>query len=558
MRRFLLVPAVLVMKTILLAQSSVPSDNKASEGLAPTLCIVSGRVVAAAEGSPLKSARVALIPEHPRSHGQIYATSSDVDGHFILKDIPPGRYRFFASHNGFVEQHYKAGNNDTGPLLSLRAGEKVSDALFRMTVAAVITGRVSNEDGDPMSRVQIVALRQPNDEEIDDETPSSSRNRQMQAVSSTETDDRGQYRIFGLNPGEYYISAEASFQGASGNVASEDSWPLEALGSEYAPVYYPGVTQVSQAQTIPIKTGEEVHADILMQRVKTVEVAGHIIGANGPAVDTLVRLDPLEGSDSGFQRMDTTDEKGGFRLKNIPAGSFFITVFKRDEGSGVYETGARQKVDVSGDNIDSLTISLGGGTTIQGRVKVDGPSSVVLGRISLSLIPVDEDGQTGGHTEVKKDGGFEIKSVHDGNYTVSVEGLEHDAYVKSVRCGPDDVLEKGLQVEGNSHGKIEVIISSDSAKLEGSVRDDDGVVIGAQVRVAPDPATPYNRFRLYRTITDQLGHFSLTGLAPGKYRVSARLPASSGSSSDKSEPQPVTLSENDHQSIQLKLVKPQQ
>jgi carboxypeptidase family protein len=160
--------------------------------------------------------------------------------------------------------------------------------------------------------------------------------------------------------------------------------------------------------------------------------------------------------------------------------------------------------------------------------------------------------------EVKKDRTFEMTSVQDSNYAVSVWGLEHDAYVKSVQCGPDDVLEKGLQVEGNSPGKIEVIISSNSAGLEGSVSDDDGVVIRVQVRVAPEPATPYNRFRRNRTITDQLGNFSLTGLAPGKYRVSARLPASSETSSYKSEPQTVALSENDHQTLQLKLVKPQQ
>ena len=184
---------------------SASSDKKASEDLASAPCMVTGRVVAAAEGSPLKSARVALIPEHSRSHNQIYAATSDVDGRFIIKDIPPGRYRFFANHIGFVEQQYKAGNNDTGPLVSLRAGEKVSDALFRMTAAAVITGRVSNEDGDAMPRVQIVALRRPNEEETEDEPPLPSRKMQMQAVSSAQSDDRGQYRIFGLKPAEYYI-----------------------------------------------------------------------------------------------------------------------------------------------------------------------------------------------------------------------------------------------------------------------------------------------------------------------------------------------------------------
>ena len=80
----------------------------------------------------------------------------------------------------------------------------------------------------------------------------------------------------------------------------------------------------------------------------------------------------MEGNYSGFDRQDTTDEKGSFRLRNTPEGSYFITVYKRGDGSPTYESRARQKIEVSGDNIDSLTISLGDAATIQGRVKVDG------------------------------------------------------------------------------------------------------------------------------------------------------------------------------------------
>ena len=75
MRRFLLIAAVLGLAVALLAQSSAPSDSKPPEDPAPDLCTVMGRVVAAADGNPLKSARVALIPEHNRSHHEeIYST----------------------------------------------------------------------------------------------------------------------------------------------------------------------------------------------------------------------------------------------------------------------------------------------------------------------------------------------------------------------------------------------------------------------------------------------------------------------------------------------------
>ncbi len=557
MRRFLVVPGIVCAVAALFAQSPVPSNSPPSEDPASAPCVVAGRVVTAMEGNPLKSARVALTPEHSRSHTQIYAATTDNDGRFTIKDIPPGRYTFLASHSGFVTQHYKAAAGESGPIFTLNAGEKVSDALFRMTASAVITGRVNNEDGDPMQRVEVAALRRPSEEEMEDEDARPRKTR-MHRVASAETDDRGQYRIFGLKPGEYYLRAEDTFRPQGGMVVDDSYWLNRSLGSEYASVYYPGATQVSQAQVIPVKAGEEVQADIAMHRVKTVHIAGRVIGTSGPAASTMVHLEAADLGDSDLNRGDTTDEKGNFLIRNVPEGTYYVVAFQRQENAPVFEARARQKIEVMGENIDSLTISLGGGATIQGRIRIDGTSAISMDRVGLMLSSVDEDGQMGGHADVKKDGSFEIKSVHDGNYAVDVWWPEREAYVKSVRRGPDDLLDKGLQVEGGSSGKIEIIIASDSAQLDGSVADDDGPIIGAQLRLIPDPSTLYNHIRIERATTDQLGHFSMTDVAPGKYKLTAKPMVSAESSSYKSEPLAVTLSENDHKTVQVKLQKQQE
>jgi hypothetical protein len=552
MRFLLSAPAVIAISVGLVAQNSPSSPDKASEPSA-SLSVVAGRVVTAAAGNPLKSARVALVPEHFGSRGQIYATTSDVDGHFLLKAVPPGSYQFFADRAGFVEQRYKAGDDGTGAILSLKAGQKISDVLFRLTVAAVIAGRVSNEDGEAIARAQVFALRQRSEEEIEDEGVSRSRERELQAVASAQTDDRGQYRIFGLKPGKYYIRVSNYYE-ATHDIPVDDSfWVQQFLGSEYPALYYPGVARARQAQAISVKPGGEGLADVVMRPAKTAEVTGHVVGPNGPAADASVTLAPLEENDFGLYRQDTTDEKGNFRLEHIPEGSYLILVSEGGNGDQFYQTRASQKLEVSGDNINSLTISLSGGTTIRGHVTVSGPSSV-MARAEVQLIAIEDDDSFGGEGRVKKDGTFEIPFVHDGDYAVSIWGLDEKQYVKSVRLGPDDVLEKGLQVAGDrSDGRIEVVVGSDGPQLEGIVSDDDGVVIGAHVRVAPEPETPYNRFRSQRTTTDQLGHFAVRGLAPGKYRVLAR---SSKNTSYKSEPQTLTLSEKDHKAIQVKLVRP--
>ena len=552
------VTAIAIFGASLFAQTSAPPPlpGKTDDHPVP-LCVVAGRVVTASDGAPLKSARVALAPERPGSRRQMYATTADSDGRFLLKDVEQGRYEFFATRPGFVDQHYQAKGGEQGATLSLKRGTKVNDVLFRMTVAAVVIGRVTNDDGEPLVRAQVVALRAHTEDEIDDALPGF-RKEQLVPVSLAQTDDRGQYRIFGLKPGEYYIQAIDSSQPDFVGPSDEGYQVQEFLGSEYASAYYPGVSQVSQAQSVSLKPGEEAQADIAMRRVRTVEVSGHVLGRNGPEKDAWVSLEQPEAGSLGMSHQDSTDDKGSFRLKGVTAGSYSLVVYQRREHEEAWEPRARQKIEVNGENIESLTISVGLGATLRGRVLAAGPGSLPLDRIRVGLQSVDDDQQFGASERVRKDGTFEISAVQDGNYAIHVWGLEDNWYLKSVHLGAGDVLAEGLEVEkGAPAGTLEVTLSSACAQLEGSVSDDDGAVIGARVRLLPDPESPYNRFRARSTRTDQVGHFLLTGLPPGKYRVFARSPISSEGSSYQSEPKGFTLSERDRKALSVKLVKPQ-
>jgi protocatechuate 3,4-dioxygenase beta subunit len=552
MRRLLPIPAVIVVAASLLAQTTPPPRQP--DAHPESSCSVEGRVVSAVDGSPLKSAKLTLVPERDGRKAKLQAVATDRDGRFVFKDVVPGRYHFSAIHAGFVTQSYQAKGAYDGAVLLLRPGERVSDVLFRLMVSGVITGRITNEDGEPMISARVLALQRPSEEEMEDEEVSASRKWRLQPVGSAETDDRGQYRIFGLTPGEYYLKATDSSEPDPNTLVNEASWIRDLIGSEYGPAYYPGVAQVSQAQVVSVRAGDEVQADVLMQRTKTADIAGHVIGKDGPASGAWVSL-KLAGDDYGQDRQTSSDEKGRFELKGIPPGSYVIFVYQREEGENAYGPRGQQKVEVNGENIDSIVISLGGGTSFQGRVTVEGASSPKLERIGIILSNVDDE-QLGGQGHTKKDGTFEIKSVSDGNYAVTVWGLESDWYVKSVRLGGDDLVEKGLQLEKASAGRtIEVVISSASAQLDGSVSKDDTAVAGAHVRVVPAPQTPYNSFRVRRLMTDQTGHFSFIGLAPGTYRVLARYGASGESKALKSKPQTVTLSERDHKTMQLTVVK---
>ena len=549
MGRRVVVLSILAAALPLFAQKPALSPNKPGEQIAP-LCTVAGRVVTAAEASALKSARVALIREHGVSSPRMYAATTGSDGHFTIKDVAPGRYNFVATRPGYVDQTYQSNGTDSGAVLALQSGQQLTDVLFRLTMAAVISGHVNNEDGEAMARVGVIALRRPTEEEMVEEELPAPRKIEPTPVSSAQTDDRGEYRLFGLEPGEYYIKAMDSFQPDMNMFSGQDQFIREFLGSEYAPVYFPGVPRLGQAQAVPVGAGEEVQADFAMRPVKTVGISGRVIGPDGtPPTDVSINLEEAETEVYISQRFTSTDAQGNFRLKGIPPGSYVLVAYQGMQSNK--PRSARQKLEVGNDNIDSVTLALGGGTNFSGRVTVAGPGSVRKDRIFIRLLPIGEGESWGSGGDVKKDGTFEFIGVKEGSYAVLVRGSEEGWYTKSVRFGSDDVLANGLQVEkGSSGGTLEIVISTGTALLEGSVTEDDKPAIGARIRLNPDPQTPYNRMRSRAASTDQNGHFSLQ-IAPGKYQVVARSRGRKGRAVATSDPRTVSLSENDRKTIQL-------
>ena len=537
---------------ILLTQNPAPQISKLAEKRSPP-CTVTGRVVAAADGTPLKSSRVALIPEHRARESQVYAAASDSSGRFIIKDVPAGRYQFLATHTGYVDKYYRSNGADGGAILALQAGEEVKDILFRMTLATVITGRVNDEDGEPMTLVQVIALRRPTEDEVEEREDFSSGSQELLSAGMAQTDDRGQYRIFGLRAGEYYIKAVDQYEPMlqMGN----ERVVREALGSQYAPVYYPGVTQIGQAETVPLSSGQEAQADFVMRRIKTVDISGRVIGVDGKPSDAFLYLEELATADYGVDHSIAADAKGEFKMKGVAPGSYVLHAQQRSFGETSYH--ASQKIEVGNDNIDSITLALGRGVSFSGRVQLSGTGTVQFERMFLQLISHD-DQSARAWTRVKKDGTFHFMDVPDGTFAFLMNGLEENWYLKSVRLGADDLLAKGLEVErGESGGTIQLVVSNNAAELGGSVTQDDKPMTGARVRITPDPETRFNRFRSRTALTDQSGRFSLMGLAPGQYRVIAKASGPDRENSSSSDPKSVSLSEHDHKTIELTVASPQ-
>ncbi len=546
----------------LACSAQAPPVGSATSEKQPALCTISGQVVTAAESAPLKSSRIVLIQQDTTSHSShssVFAATTDSDGRFEIKKIAPGRYSVFASHAGYLTQQYQARGVSVGALLTLTPGQQVNKAFFRLVRAAVVTGRIVDESGEPVAKLAVIALRKLSAEEKEDWGPQDSK-MQLIGSSATRTDDRGEYRIFGLKPGEYYVKAGEADASPFFGLDQDDStsWTVRNnLGNQYAAIFYPGVVQLDQAQSLQLGPGEEVEADFTMRNVKTVEVAGRVIAADGKPATGYVNLEVPE-TRSGVDELSTsTGTKGEFSIRGVPPGSYVLSAQQHDE-NGFHM--AQQKLEVGNDNLDSVVIAFSKGSTIPGRIVPASVSANGSRHFQILLEPASEsDNSSFAVAKVKQDGSFQITDVSDGNYALRISGIEQGWYMKSARLGAQDVLQKGLALEQGFSGEtLEIVLSSASALLEGTVTQQDQPVAGAQIRARPEPETVYNRARSASAITDQNGHFTFDPLAPGKYQVTAKLPSAlSETPAVTSEPKTVTLGEHDHEAVQLTLAAPQ-
>jgi uncharacterized surface anchored protein len=323
-------------------------------------------------------------------------------------------------------------------------------------------------------------------------------------------------------------------------------------------MYFPGVLQFDQAQAVVLRAGEEMQADFAMRRIKLVEVAGRVMGADGaPESRAFVRLSAA-GLQDWFSGLGTAaDSKGDFSIKGVPPGSYHITASTYEQGT---QHSTRRKIEVGESNIDSLVLSLSGGATIHGRVVGDNPRASQ--QTVVVLEPIAEEAETEpGFKEVEKDGSFELQGVPDGSYALRVYFLQEQGwFVKSAHLGNEDAFQKGVQVEdGAAKGNLEIVVSKEGAQLEGMVTDSEKnqPLVGAQIKLRVDPESDYNRGRSKLVNTDQNGHYVIKDVPPGKYKVTARIPSpGEGAPAIKSDPVAVTLGEREHQTVDIKLTIP--
>jgi len=468
-------------------------------------------VVKLAGSEPLRKARVQL-----RSFDDPTRTISAVtgpDGRFHLRGIEPGRYKVQVSRNGFVSQEYgQRKPNDPGAILALQAGQEIKDLLFRLIPAAIITGRILDEDGEPLAQVMVSAVR-----EIYFEGK-----RTLATSSAVSTDDLGAYRLYGLPPGRYFVTAVyPQWSRYAGN--GDDSDEAEPQQQGYARMFYPGTSEPAKAIPLAIKSGEETSSiEILMRHVRVYHVRGHAFNLvtrkpGGNANVMLMAKNRRVEWDFGEHQAMVQKNDGAFDISDVLPGSYVLTAFWFDEGKPFL---ARTPVEVGNTDVDGITLTLGAGVSITGRIIWDGQPSLD-GELSVMPKPADTGPNFwGSETRVDSGNSFTLKDVGDGTYFAEISGQSKDCYIKDVHYGPANALEEGFLVTRGAIANLEITISSHGARLQGAVADVDGLP-ATGVHVALVPEEPRRGLhRLFKSgTTDQYGRFELRGIAPGDYKL---------------------------------------
>jgi protocatechuate 3,4-dioxygenase beta subunit len=504
-----------------------PRDNaQAPTGTAK----ISGRVVAGDTGTPIRRAQVNITS---RDAGFNRTVATDSEGRYELTALPAGRYRLFINKAGFVALEYgQARPFESGKPLDIAAGQLLEKIDFNLPRGSAITGRITDEFGDPITDVYVEALRYQffNGE------------RQLVTVGrSSQTDDLGAYRIFGLMPGDYVVRASMRPNMQPGPRGND----TELTG--YPGTYYPGVADVTQAQTVTAALGQEVSSiGFPLVPARLSRISGTVMSSSGQPLSGAMVMIRARGSNSlGALRMNIIGNSGGqvrpdgsFQLTNVPPGDYTLDVQQRpqqirnlqDLNSSQLEF-ASMPISVSGD-IDNLTIVTTPGATVSGRVVYQGQAppkqnvQITAAPPSGGPAPIGAliSAKALGSGGVNPSGGFELRGIA-GPQMIRVQGLPPGWALKSITLDGIDITDAPYDFKpGNDVTGVVVTLTDRLTDITGTVRDARGQPVLDYVLVAFPEDTklwgPQSRF-VQTTRPNQNGTFSIKGLPPGRYLAAA-------------------------------------
>ena len=495
-------------------------------------CVLGGIVTSNdAQARPIRRAMVNV------SAGDIRAqrmTATDDRGRFVIANLPPGRYTVTVTKAGWVTTIYGARRAGRGPgiAIALTEGQPITDLDVKLTPGAVISGRVLDENGVPQQNVRPLLLQY---RTLAGERVLTQASPGAISVISMMTDDRGEYRMFGLAPGTYYVAASMPIGTGRLTTTEEVEWAQQRPGAPgatgapppgpmiaYPAMYYPGTSDLQQASPITLGPGEERGGvDLMLQPVTTARVAGAVVGPDGqPArgVQIVLNATGARSSVEAARQTATSTPAGTFEFASVIPGRYTLSARGSTApvplrpappppppppggvgGGGFIEVSpvsartmdlwASSEVTVSSQDVTGLSIALEPGLTIAGRVAFDASTMTPPADLSRVQITIGTPRGTSMATPglamnmqtapIRPDGTFAITGVAPDNYMITgfVPGGSPDMpwIVKSVMLGTENVADRPVAINAGARLSDVVITFTDRhAELSGRLVDTAG------------------------------------------------------------------------------------
>jgi hypothetical protein len=495
-----------------------------------------GRITAADGGAPLRKVQVRLGAADLRMPRM---ATTDAEGKYEFRDLPAGRYTVTATKPGYVSLQY----GQRRPLEQGRPIElvdkQVADKIdLRLPRGGVLTGRIVDEFNDPVSDASVAVMQM---------RYMGGRRRPVPVSRPSQTNDLGQFRVWGLPPGEYLVSATLRSFGIDPQMilgASQDS-------TGYAPTFYPGTANVAEAQRVTVTLGSEASGiEFALLPVRTAKITGIVVDAEGrPFTEGNVMMIQtmgapgiggdgmvfMAGGPGGSGRLGAD---GAFTISSVTPGEYTLQarVRRPKPGSapasdfvmpGEGETG-NAVVTVTGEDVAGLVIVASKGAKMAGHVIFESAAPPTLRTENLRVYaqPLGGDSMPmfgGMPGRLGTDGKFELTGL-TGRRVIRAMGAP-GWFVKSVRSDGRDVTDSGIDFKGGDDvSGVEITLTTQMAEISGTVKGPDGKPArDYAVVVFPDDKdrwTPESRY-FGQARPDQEGRFKVLGLPDETYLVAA-------------------------------------
>jgi hypothetical protein len=441
-----------------------PRDVRPGEDPQKGTAILRGHVVAADSGNPLRRAMVRVMAQDGRSGGM---TTTDAQGRFEVKELLAGRYAVTASKGGYVMMQYGQRRPDQqGTLLEVLNGQTVEKIVLSLPRGGVITGRVVDEFGDPLAGAQINALR----------FRYVNGGRRLQPAGGASTDDLGMFRMYGLAPGDYFVSGSIR----SGMMAMPGVSTSTVEG--YASTYFPGTPNANEAQRVTVKVAQETtNISFALTAARLARIAGRAVSSTGePQVQAFVTATPADRAATGLlfgNSSSMTRADGTFDIAGLAPGTYDVLLRPRTMPDANAEFG-QVRVTVGADDIDNVLIATSRGAIARGVITTDEstPPPLRPQQVRVFAAQVEPDLMVmGGEPRINEDWTFEITGLSQPRLFTANVAESPEWTLKAVLLNGQDITDKPLAfVPGQTVDGLQIVLTRKRTELSGGLTNDRG------------------------------------------------------------------------------------